>query len=159
MLSNKNQKYIFERLLKNQSVLYQKLDEEHFEGGERFAFTDGVRIFIFSKEQIKFDISKCTLTDKLKEVLRGAASGRMYIPSEEIRANDNKGKTYRRLTPEGGFTSSVWVEDKFIKDYKGCNFVGCGGKNPLCVIDDYGDLIAAISPCDIDGSTIEETEE
>ena len=33
------------------------------------------------------------------------------------------------------------------------------GKNPLCVIDDYGDLIAAISPCDIDGSTTEETEE
>ncbi len=153
MLSNKNQKYIFERLLKGYAVSYQPLDED------RFVFTDGVRLFIFSKEQIKFDISKCALSDKLKEFLRGAGSGRMYIPSEEIRIDDNKGKTYRRLDPEGNFNSPVWVEDKFIKDYKCYTFTGRGGKNPLCVIDDYGDLIAAISPCDIDGSTTEETEE
>ena len=97
MLSNKNQKYIFERLLKGLSVAYQPLDEY------RFVFTDGVRLFIFSKEQIKFDISKCALGDRLKEFLDGAASGRMYTPSEEIRVNDNKGKTDRRLTPEGAF--------------------------------------------------------
>ena len=89
MLSNKNQKYIFERLLKGLSVAYQLLDED------RFVFTDGVRLFIFSKEQIKFDISKCALGDRLKEFLDGAVSGRMYTPSEEIRVNDNKGKTYR----------------------------------------------------------------
>lgn len=153
MLSNKNQKYIFERLLKGYAVSYQPLDEDHF------VFTDGVRLFIFSKEQIKFDISKCALSDKLKEFLHGAGSGRMYIPSEEIRIDDNKGKTYRRLTPEGGFTLPVWVEDKFIKDYKGCTFVGCGGKRPLCALDDYGDLLAAIMPCNIDGSTTEEAEE
>ena len=88
MLSNKNQKYIFERLLKGYAVSYQPLDED------RFVFTDGVRLFIFSKEQIKFDISKCALGDRLKEFLDGAASGRMYTPSEEIRVNDNKGKTY-----------------------------------------------------------------
>ena len=86
MLSNKNQKYIFERLLKGLSVAYQPLDED------RFVFTDGVRLFIFSKEQIKFDISKCALGDRLKEFLDGAASGRMYTPSEEIRVNDNKAK-------------------------------------------------------------------
>lgn len=153
MLSIKNQKYIFERLLKGYAVAYQPLDKD------RFVFTDGVRLFIFSKEQIKFDISKCALSDKLKEFLHGAGSGRMYIPSEEIRIDDNKGKTYRRLTPEGGFTSSIWVEDKFIKDYKGCTFVGHGGKNPLCVIDDYGDLMAAISPYNIDSNSTEETEE
>lgn len=82
----------------------------------------------------------------------------MYTPSEEIRVNDNKGKTYRRLTPEGAFASPVWVEDKFIKDYKGCTFVGCGGKRPLCVLDDYSYLLAAIMPYDIDVSTSEDTE-
>lgn len=152
MLSNKNQKYIFERLLKGLSVAYQLLDED------RFVFSDGVRLFIFSKEQIKFDISKCALDDRLKEFLDGAVSGRMYTPSEEIRVNDNNGKTYRRLTPEGAFASSVWVEDKFIKDYKGCTFVGCGGKRPLCALDDYSYLLAAIMPYDIDVSTSEDTE-
>ena len=53
MLSIKNQKYIFERLLKGNAVSYEKLDDK------RFVFTDGVRLFIFSEEQIKFDITKC----------------------------------------------------------------------------------------------------
>lgn len=52
MLSIKNQKYIFERLLKGNAVSYEKLDDK------RFVFTDGVRLFIFSEEQIKFDITK-----------------------------------------------------------------------------------------------------
>lgn len=152
MLSNKNQKYIFERLLKGYAVLYQPLDED------RFVFTDGVRLFIFTKEQIKFDISKCALSDKLQEFLCGAGSGRIYTPSEEIRIDDNKGKTYRRLRLEGDFISPIWVEDKFIKDYKGCTFVGLGDKLPLCALDGYGELLAAIMPCNIDGSATEEAE-
>lgn len=54
MLSNKNQKYIFERLLKGLSVAYQPLDED------RFVFTDGVRLFIFSKLIIIVNVNKLT---------------------------------------------------------------------------------------------------
>ena len=41
-------------------------------------------------------------------------------------------------------------EDKFVKDYKTCLFIGEGRKKPVCVLDDYGDLLAAIMPYDTD---------
>lgn len=143
MLSIKNQKYIFERLLKGNAVSYEKLDDK------RFVFTDGVRLFVFSEEQIKFDITKCAPSDKLKNVLRDVLNGSELRPTEEIRADERKSKSYRRLlSPDG--VCSIWIEDKFVKDYKTCLFIGEGRKKPVCVLDDYGDLLAAIMPCDID---------
>lgn len=145
MLSIKNQKYIFDRLLKGYPVSYYQLDDY------RIAFTDGVRIFIFSKEQIKFDISKCTPSKKMKEILHDALGGHEVTPSEEIKAYNSMGKNYRKLQRNDG-QAETWVEDKFVKDYNACTFIHCGGKNPICVLDDIGDLIAAIMPCDVNGS-------
>lgn len=149
MLSKKNQKYIFERLLRADSVMYEVLEDG------RFVFTDGVRLFVFSKEQIKFDISKCAPSDKLKPILNGALDGMQYAFSEEIRVNDNKNKTYRKLVSP---TDSIWIEEKFAKEYRDCTLIGNGSRMPLCAIDDYGDFIAAIMPCDMSRGPHQESE-
>ena len=99
MLSNKNQKYIFERLLKGYAVSYQPLDED------RFVFTDGVRLFIFSKEQIKFDISKCALGDRLKEFLDGLNN---YLTME--RFNFHSPKEIERLRYLYKIRENLWNE-------------------------------------------------
>lgn len=104
---------------------------------------------MFSREQIKFDINKCAACDNLSGFLEGAGSGRMYTPTEEIREG-GRGIAYRKLITENGVYPAVWVEDKFVKDYKDCVFIGLGGKNPLCAVDNYGDVIAAIMPFDMD---------
>lgn len=99
MLSIKNQKYIFGRLLKGEFVAYQPLDED------RLVFSDGVRLFVFSKEQIKFDATKCTYVTNLKDVLHNALNGTEVRATEEIRDVGRSGKTYRKLTANGSSNS------------------------------------------------------
>lgn len=144
MLSIKNQKYIFGRLLKGEFVAYQPLDED------RLVFSDGVRLFVLSKEQIKFDATKCAYATNLKDVLHNALNGTEVRATEEIRDVGRSSKTYRKLTANG-ISNSVWVEDKFVKDYGGCILLynSLYKKKPVCALDDYGELLAAIMPFDM----------
>lgn len=139
MLANKIQKYIFGRLLNGESVYCEKLDDN------RFAFSDGFRMFVLYKEQIKFDVAKCAQIEKLKEILKDALEGVEFTQSDEIRLDEIKGIQYRKLVANE-YEFSVWVEDAFVKDYKNCTFIHRNGTHPVCAIDNYGNLIAAIMP-------------
>ena len=79
----------------------------------------------------------------------------IYEPNEMKITNElfsSHGKLYRKLVPADGSEGAVWIEEKFVQDFTGGLFVYSGGISLVCVKDETGDLIAAIMPCDIDGS-------
>lgn len=141
---NKIQKYIFKRLLNEEPVFCETFSEG------RILFSDGVRVFVLPEQQILFDCAKCTKTDAIAKQLRG-----FYEPNEMKITNElyeSHGKLYRKLTPADGSGGAVWIEEKFRKRFAKGVFVYSGGKSPVCIEDDSKELIAAIMPCDIDGS-------
>lgn len=141
---DKIQKYIFKRLLSEEPVFCETFSEG------RILFSDGVRVFVLPEQQILFDCAKCTKTDAIAKQLRG-----FYEPNEMKITNElflSHGKLYRKLIPADGSEEAVWIEENFVKDFAEGVFVYSGGKSPVCIEDDSKELIAAIMPCDIDGS-------
>ena len=143
--ADKIQKYIFNRLLKEEKVFYETFSTV------QIIFSDGVRAFLLPKDQILFNLEKCREVNYLtKQVKSACASSTMKLTNKMCKAANRK--IYRMLVSIDGSEELVWIEEDFAKNFEAYSFVYPGGKNPVCVRDHSGEFIAAIMPCDIDGS-------
>ena len=124
---------------------------EHIEPG-RVAVSDGIRIFVFEENQIMFNLEKCAETDKISEILNRTESYEVK-PTNTLYWRTGE-KLYRSLVPKSGSgeENAVWIEEDFVKRFEKFSFFYGGGATPVSVRDTADKLIAAILPCDIDGS-------
>ena len=146
MLNDKIQKYLFGLLLSEKPVFYKHVSDD------KIAFMDGVRFFIFPIDKVKFDISKCEETDKLTDNIQKVAEDVEVKITEECRANDDCGIIYRKLVSSTG--RDIWVNGKYIKDYRKYTFFVYSNYKRILVVDDYGEPIAALLPARIDNEEI-----
>lgn len=141
---DKIQKYIFKRLVNGEAVFCESFSEG------RILISDGVRAFVLLEQDILFNRARCIETDVIAKSLRSTQGQSEMKITNELYASH--GKFYRKLIPADGSEGAVWIEEKFRKRFAKGVFVYSGGKSPVCIEDDSKELIAAIMPCDIDGS-------